>query len=204
MTDRRTRLLSWPADRIGKGASTRRWRDRGGHEGIEHPQCLWNAYRVKAALGEDARGVLARAQAAVTGRLAIDREITARWEREGRPEVPAREASTFVGRKQEIAALRNALGRAARSEGGLWLVAGEPGMGKTRLVEELARAAEREGFAVRWGRGDEARVVRDLARATGGPAAARHGGEFRCVRRPRASPHERGAAVVWGSTISPG
>jgi len=40
--------------------------------------------------------------------------------------------------------------------GRLVLVSGEPGIGKTRLVEELAALAEDQGAVVAWGRVDEA------------------------------------------------
>jgi predicted ATPase len=43
----------------------------------------------------------------------------------------------FVGRRQEMARLRECLDAASRGEGGIVLVAGEPGIGKTRLLTEL-------------------------------------------------------------------
>jgi predicted ATPase len=36
--------------------------------------------------------------------------------------------------------------------GGLVLLTGEPGIGKTRLAQELAGLADRQGVAVAWGR----------------------------------------------------
>jgi hypothetical protein len=45
-------------------------------------------------------------------------------------------SATFVGRVHELAEIRLILDRAARGRGGVLLVAGEPGIGKTRLVEE--------------------------------------------------------------------
>jgi hypothetical protein len=59
---------------------------------------------------------------------------------------------TFVGRSRERAALRAGLDELARGRGGLWLVSGEPGMGKSRLVEELVHEAEPAGVTVAWGR----------------------------------------------------
>src|SRR6201999_1964692 len=47
----------------------------------------------------------------------------------------------FVGRGRELAALDNWLRLAAGGQGGLVLVDGEPGLGKTTLAAELARSA---------------------------------------------------------------
>lgn len=44
------------------------------------------------------------------------------------------------------------LDRASAGNGGLALVTGEPGIGKTRLLEELAQRAAERGFVVCWGR----------------------------------------------------
>jgi DNA-binding SARP family transcriptional activator/tetratricopeptide (TPR) repeat protein len=56
-----------------------------------------------------------------------------------------------VGRDAEIEQLREYWSRAARGRGRLVFVAGEAGIGKTRLVTELALAAELEGARVLWG-----------------------------------------------------
>ncbi len=53
----------------------------------------------------------------------------------------------FVGRRAELELLRQHLGR-----GRLIVVTGEPGIGKTRLVEEFAGEAEAYGALVCWGR----------------------------------------------------
>jgi class 3 adenylate cyclase len=58
----------------------------------------------------------------------------------------------FVGRMAELARLRDRLTDAATGRGGLVMLAGEPGIGKTRLTEELAEAARRDGWLVLWGR----------------------------------------------------
>ncbi|MBP0457708.1 helix-turn-helix transcriptional regulator [Streptomyces montanisoli] len=58
----------------------------------------------------------------------------------------------FVGRAREMAALRQALADAAAGEPQAVLVGGEAGVGKTRLVEELADAAcERDAIVVTGG-----------------------------------------------------
>lgn len=65
----------------------------------------------------------------------------------------------LVGRNRESSLLRDWWGSAARGESGLLLVEGDPGIGKTRLVGELARAVEIEGGLVLWGRCDEEPVA---------------------------------------------
>jgi tetratricopeptide (TPR) repeat protein len=65
---------------------------------------------------------------------------------------PLAKNPVFVGREQELVALTVGLDRALAGHGGLILVSGEPGIGKSRLTDELgARARERE-MHVLWGR----------------------------------------------------
>jgi predicted ATPase len=52
----------------------------------------------------------------------------------------------FIARGSAVADLAAALDGARRSRGGLVLITGEPGIGKTRLAEEVAARAE--GFRV--------------------------------------------------------
>ncbi|MEW9528465.1 AAA family ATPase [Microbispora sp. NPDC049125] len=70
--------------------------------------------------------------------------------------VPAREpppaATHLVGRDEELTVLRQVVGAALTGETGLVLVEGEPGVGKTRLLEEAAAEAEQRGALVVWGR----------------------------------------------------
>lgn len=59
---------------------------------------------------------------------------------------PARRyALPFVGRKLELEQVQTRWSRAARANGGLVLIAGEAGIGKSRLAAELARIVEAEG-----------------------------------------------------------
>ncbi|MEU5520332.1 AAA family ATPase [Streptomyces sp. NPDC047860] len=57
----------------------------------------------------------------------------------------------FVGRTSEFRTLNNALDRAGAGEPQALLVAGEAGVGKTRLVEEFAAAARRQGAIIALG-----------------------------------------------------
>jgi DNA-binding CsgD family transcriptional regulator len=63
-----------------------------------------------------------------------------------------RVTTPFVGRAGELAALAADLDAAAAGRGGGVLLAGEPGIGKTRLAEELAAQATARGALVLWGR----------------------------------------------------
>lgn len=58
----------------------------------------------------------------------------------------------FVGRERELSALDEALDQALEGRGRIVLLAGDPGIGKTRTAEMLARAAEQRGVNVLWGR----------------------------------------------------
>ena len=64
----------------------------------------------------------------------------------------ARTQPVFVGRQSELTELRAGLEDAVAGRGRFFLVVGEPGIGKTRLVEELAREAANRGHHVLWGR----------------------------------------------------
>jgi class 3 adenylate cyclase len=60
--------------------------------------------------------------------------------------------STFVGRVREAEILRSVVNSLPDGRGGLVLLAGEPGIGKTRLAEEIAKYAAARGVRVIWGR----------------------------------------------------
>ncbi|XXX77416.1 AAA family ATPase [Sorangium sp. So ce134] len=66
-----------------------------------------------------------------------------------------RRPAAWVGRDGELRALDDLLGAALAGRGSSALVAGEPGIGKTRLLKELAERASARGFTVAWGRGWE-------------------------------------------------
>ncbi len=61
----------------------------------------------------------------------------------------------FVGRREELDQLRHALEEAFSGRGGVALIAGEPGIGKTRLAQEFAVYARLKGAQVLTGRCDE-------------------------------------------------
>jgi DNA-binding CsgD family transcriptional regulator/tetratricopeptide (TPR) repeat protein len=66
--------------------------------------------------------------------------------------VEALASAAFVGRACELGELQRALGAARTGSGATVLVAGEAGIGKTRLVSEAARRARDAGFEVLLGR----------------------------------------------------
>ena len=57
----------------------------------------------------------------------------------------------MAGRRREMALLQNGLGDGASGHGQVFLISGEPGIGKTRLADEFAAVAEAKGLAVRVG-----------------------------------------------------
>lgn len=59
------------------------------------------------------------------------------------------------GRASDLALLDAALGDAAAGRGRMVLLAGEPGIGKTRLAEEFVARAADNGAAVAWGKNNE-------------------------------------------------
>ena len=74
---------------------------------------------------------------------------------------PPTTAIPLIGRKPEWAEIqhwKNARQKVGKSE--LLLLVGESGIGKTRLLEELAQAVRAEGGLVLWGRGFEAEMLR--------------------------------------------
>ncbi|MBV8134074.1 MAG: AAA family ATPase, partial [Deltaproteobacteria bacterium] len=64
----------------------------------------------------------------------------------------ARGLDAMVGRERELSSLTSGLDETLAGHGRLvFLVSGEPGIGKTRLADEFAAVAEAKGFAVRIG-----------------------------------------------------
>ncbi|HEY6298209.1 MAG TPA: AAA family ATPase [Candidatus Binatus sp.] len=60
--------------------------------------------------------------------------------------------NAFVGRERELAELLAGLDDVGAGHGKLFLLSGEPGIGKTRLAEEISDEAAARGMRVLWGR----------------------------------------------------
>lgn len=76
------------------------------------------------------------------------------------PPLVARSSTTpLVDREREMAGLRGSWQRAQDGDTRLVLLAGEPGIGKTRLAAEMSREALEDGGLVLYGRCDEESVV---------------------------------------------
>ncbi len=58
----------------------------------------------------------------------------------------------FVGRKKELEALEGAMDAGREQRGSMVLITGEPGIGKSRLIEEFADRASRQGVRAYLGR----------------------------------------------------
>jgi DNA-binding winged helix-turn-helix (wHTH) protein/tetratricopeptide (TPR) repeat protein len=118
------------------------------------PKCVTAARR---AVGDPGREVIAT----VHGRgyrfvAAVDERTAAPTAAPDTPAEAARPFSTpFVGRTQSMERLELGLESAAAGKGRLFLLVGEPGIGKTRTAEEFAAAARRRGAAVLIGRAHE-------------------------------------------------
>ncbi|MFF2518217.1 ATP-binding protein [Streptomyces sp. NPDC058086] len=119
-------------------------------------------------------------------------------ERSAAPTTGASTADCLVGRAEELAVVRHAVESALAGSTGLVLVEGEPGVGKTRLLEEAGAEANRRGALVVWGRclpGDGTPSMWPWAQVIGAllddvPAAAREdwqAGELGRLVTPRGS-----------------
>jgi predicted ATPase len=65
----------------------------------------------------------------------------------------------LIGREEELSGLEDALLSANRAEGQVVLLAGDAGMGKTRLASELRERALRQGMTVVLGGCSEAELA---------------------------------------------
>jgi len=104
---------------------------------------------VAALRHSESTPVVGNADAA--GMSASSREPTTVTPSHAPPLVPAH-AEPFVGRDREMAEATRALTAALHGQRQLLLLAGEPGIGKTRLAETLSHEARQQGADVFWGR----------------------------------------------------
>ncbi|ABW16128.1 transcriptional regulator, putative ATPase, winged helix family [Parafrankia sp. EAN1pec] len=112
------------------------------------------------------------------------------------PALGTTSADGMIGRAEELAVLRRAVDSAFAGGAGLVVVEGEPGVGKTRLLEEAGAEADGHGALVVWGRcleGDGTPAMWPWEQAVGLlldnlPTAARedwHAGELSRLVEPR-------------------
>ncbi len=153
------------------------------------------------------------------------------WEQaaESGPPLPtalsAPPAAGFVGRGPELQRLADAWNRAQRGEPWTVLLAGEPGIGKTRLAARLAHEAHGQGAVVLYGRTSEDlglpyepwRQALEHLVETAGPGllrrhVERHGGELTHlvpalrarmddVPEPQATDAETGRYLLFGAVV---
>ncbi|WP_253791837.1 ATP-binding protein [Nocardia amikacinitolerans] len=76
----------------------------------------------------------------------------------------------LVGRARESELLATLLDQAVSGRGRVVLIAGEPGIGKTRLAQEIAMRAEAAGVRVSWVGRAMTRVVRRTGSSVRPPA----------------------------------
>ena len=72
----------------------------------------------------------------------------------------AQSTSQLYGREKELGDLLASLDETSAGRGRLILLGGDPGIGKTRLADELAGRARALGWRVLWGRAWEAAGAR--------------------------------------------
>ena len=88
--------------------------------------------------------------------LDLERPIAKRRRQPAEVEEPADVGAppgeSFVGREHELTEFRAAFEDALAARMSLFLIAGEPGIGKSRLADELASLAQARGATVLWGR----------------------------------------------------
>ena len=123
-------------------------------EAGDRPSALATFAQLRTRLADE----LHVAPSAATRELvdAVRREDRAGARSRSAPSLPAalemRRGRPFVGRGETLERLRNAWSGARGGPPQLWLIAGEPGIGKTRLAAEFASAVHGDGAPVLYGR----------------------------------------------------
>jgi class 3 adenylate cyclase/Cdc6-like AAA superfamily ATPase len=96
----------------------------------------------------------------------------------------------FVGRESELERLRKAFDNAVSGHGGLVMLVGEPGIGKTRTTQELETYAKMRGAQVLWGRTHESAGAPPYFPwlQAGGQYAAAHADDLPAIIGPQMQP----------------
>jgi class 3 adenylate cyclase/pimeloyl-ACP methyl ester carboxylesterase len=123
-----------------------------------------------------------------------------------RPDVRRKKAvSPFVDRRNELAILDLGWSAATRGRGNIITVSGEPGVGKSRLLEEYLRAQKTDGATVLWA--SAMPFSRDVpwsyVRGLIGPALDLHGSEDRAETISKISNYGTGARAQPGQWTGP-
>ncbi|MCH8310003.1 MAG: AAA family ATPase [Chloroflexi bacterium] len=104
------------------------------------------------SLRSEGKSIRAIAAELGVNRGRIDRGLRALARRQEQTHVPqADDSDPFVGRHREMAMLRSSLEQAISGRGQIAILAGDPGIGKTRTAQELASIANARNAEVFWG-----------------------------------------------------
>ena len=134
------------AERAGMSARAIRYLERG--SGRPYPDTLRRLAAALALAPAQHEALVAAAHAPASRRRG--RRPPPR--RRSRSPAPPPPAPVLVGRAQELAVLRGCLAASLAGQGGLVLLSGEAGIGKTALAEALGREAAQQGALVLIGR----------------------------------------------------
>ncbi|MEV4220403.1 BTAD domain-containing putative transcriptional regulator [Nonomuraea sp. NPDC049725] len=107
--------------------------------------------RLSEDLGLDPGPELRALEQAVLGQTAELRPATPAPEPPA-PPTPAPATTTLIGRSDQLAVLEHRFAETRAGRGGVVLVTGEAGIGKSRLAQVAAELAQARGFRVAWGR----------------------------------------------------
>jgi DNA-binding SARP family transcriptional activator/tetratricopeptide (TPR) repeat protein len=125
----------------------------------DRPAALEAYARLEQRLGRDLRVApsqptreLARSLRTTESAARADEPVAPALQLPLPPALRRREQSGYVGREAVVVRLREALADVEGGERRTVLLAGEPGIGKTRLLTEICRAAHAEGAVVLFGR----------------------------------------------------